>query len=109
MKVSVIIPIYNTGEYLRGCIESICRQTYRDLEIIMIDDGSAVETASICDEIASTDSRIIVRHKKNEGVSKARNVGLEPATGEIICFGDSDDTIAPEMITDLVSAMVSDG
>lgn len=108
MKVSVIIPIYNTGEYLRRCIGSICRQTYRDLQIIMIDDGSEKETASICDEIAASDSRIQLIHKINEGVSKARNTGLELACGEVVCFVDSDDTIAPDMIEVLVSTMLRD-
>lgn len=108
MKVSVIIPIYNTGEYLRRCIGSICRQTYRDLQIIMIDDGSEKETASICDEIAASDSRIQLIHKINEGVSKARNTGLDLACGEVVCFVDSDDTIAPDMIEVLVSTMLRD-
>ena len=107
MKVSVIIPIYNTGEYLRPCIESITNQTHRDLQIIMIDDGSKPDTAELCDRIASTDERITVIHKPNEGVSIARNVGLSQASGEIVCFVDSDDTIAPNMIKALVDALVN--
>lgn len=105
MKVSVIIPIYNTGLYLRNCIGSICNQTYRDLQIIMIDDGSIPETAMICDQISATDSRIQVIHKHNEGVSIARNVGLSLVRGEITCFVDSDDTISPDMINNLVDAL----
>ena len=108
MKVSVIIPIYNTGEYLRACIGSICRQTHRDLQIIMIDDGSAETTAAICDQIAASDHRITIVHKPNEGVSKARNHGLEIADGDVVCFVDSDDTIEPSMIEDLLAAMERD-
>lgn len=96
--VSIIIPIYNTYKYLKDCINSIRNQTYRDLQIIMIDDGSDVETAKLCDEIASTDRRIEVVHKINEGVSVARNVGLNMVKGDIVCFVDSDDTIHPEMM-----------
>lgn len=103
--VSVIIPIFNTGGYLRECISSVCCQTYRDLQIIMVDDGSQPETAAICDELAISDSRIDVVHKNNEGVSIARNTGLALAKGEIICFVDSDDTIRPDMIEKLVGAL----
>lgn len=103
--VSVIIPIYNTGEYLRSCIQSICNQTYSDLQIIMIDDGSDGETSGICDEIAATDSRICVIHKDNEGVSIARNAALDIAEGDIICFVDSDDTIQPNMIGTLANEL----
>lgn len=107
--VSVIIPIYNTGEYLRNCIQSVQNQTYHDLQIIMVDDGSDNETSSICDEIAASDSRIKVIHKVNEGVSIARNVGLEAAVGDIICFVDSDDTIEGGMIERLVKALDDNG
>lgn len=103
--VSVIIPIFNTGGYLRECISSVCCQTYPDLQIIMVDDGSQPETAAICDELAIGDSRIEVVHKINEGVSIARNTGLALAKGEIICFVDSDDTISPDMIEKLVGAL----
>ena len=103
--VSIIIPIYNTGEYLYACIQSICKQTYSDLQIIMVDDGSSAETASICDEIAASDSRIEVIHKINKGVSIARNVGLNLACGDTICFVDSDDSIQPNMIESLVAAL----
>lgn len=108
MKVSVIIPIFNTGEYLRPCIESICNQTHHDLQIIMIDDGSDAHTAGICDSIASSDNRIILHHKKNEGVSVARNTGLSIADGDVVCFVDSDDTIEPDMIESLVTALERD-
>lgn len=107
--VSIIIPIYNTGEYLRQSIDSICNQTYKDLQIVMVDDGSREETAKICDELALSDTRIQVIHKGNEGVSIARNVGLQIAKGEIICFVDSDDTIHPDMICDLVESLNKTG
>lgn len=95
--VSVIIPVYNTGPYLKRCIGSISTQTLRDIEIIIIDDGSEHTTADMCDQLAASDSRIRVLHKKNEGVSVARNVGLSMALGKYIGFVDSDDWIASEM------------
>lgn len=107
-KVSVIIPIYNTGHYLRDCVSSIQSQTYNNLQIILVDDGSQDETASICDDLALTDSRIEVIHKQNEGVSVARNIGLTLSEGEIICFVDSDDTIEPDMIATLVHVIESE-
>lgn len=102
-KVSIIIPVYNTGEYLHDCIESIISQTYRDLQIILIDDGSTDNSGDICDLYAQKDSRIIVKHKKNAGVSAARNSGLDLADGDYIAFFDSDDTVLPNMIEDLVN------
>lgn len=105
MTVSIIIPIYNTGIYLRNCLASICSQTYRNLQIIMVDDGSQPETAAMCDELAAEDTRIEVVHKKNEGVSIARNTGLAMAKGDVVCFVDSDDTIQPDMIQQLVDAL----
>ena len=107
--VSVIIPIYNTGKYLYPCLESVCKQTYEDLQILMIDDGSNAETAKICDEISLKDSRIEVIHKHNEGVSIARNIGLSVAKGDIVCFVDSDDTIEPNMIGQLVYTLNQSG
>ena len=91
-KISVIIPVYNTKcEYLKECIESVKKQTYGNIEILIIDYGSDKHTAELCDEIQKQDNRIVVIHKKNEGVSAARNLGIEKATGEWICFVDSDD------------------
>ncbi len=97
MKLSIIIPVYNTGEYLRGCIESVMNQTLTDWELILVDDGSKDHSGRICDEYANRDRRIKVIHKDNEGVSVARNTGLASATGEYVGFVDSDDTIVPEM------------
>ena len=95
--VSVIVPVYNAEKYLRKCIDTICNQTYRDLEIILVDDGSTDGSLSICDELADKDKRIKVIHKPNGGSTSARNAGLAAATGEYIGFIDSDDWIEPEM------------
>lgn len=92
-KISIIIPVYNVQEYLPKCIESVLRQTYRNLEIILVDDGSPDHCGKICDSYAKKDARIRVIHKKNEGVAIARNTGMEYATGEYISFIDSDDWI----------------
>lgn len=90
-KLSVIIPVYNVEPYLRKCLDSIVNQTYRDLEIVLIDDGSPDNCGEICDEYAARDDRIVVIHKKNGGLSAARNDGIRRATGEWITFVDSDD------------------
>lgn len=95
--ISLLVPIYNSGKYLEKCIESVIKQTYKNLEIILIDDGSTDDSGEICDKYASIDKRIKVIHKKNEGVSVARNIGIEKATGEYIGFVDSDDFIHPQM------------
>ncbi len=96
-KISVIVPIYKVEEYLHRCIDSIINQTYTNLEIILVDDGSPDNCPMICDEYAKKDSRIRVIHKKNGGLSDARNAGLEIATGEYIGFVDSDDWIHKDM------------
>lgn len=91
--ISIIIPVYNVEKYLAKCIDSILSQTFKDWELILIDDGSVDQSGKICDEYACKDNRIKVTHKKNEGVSKARNTGITLAKGEYICFIDSDDWI----------------
>ena len=91
MKFSVIIPIYKVEQYLRPCVDNVLAQTYTDLEIILVDDGSPDGCPAICDEYANKDSRIKVIHKPNGGLSDARNCGLEAATGEYVIFLDSDD------------------
>ena len=96
--ISVIVPIYNVEQYLRKCVDSIISQTYRNLEIILIDDGSPDECGKICDEYALKDERIIVIHQKNGGLSAARNTGLDICKGEYISFIDSDDFISPFFI-----------
>ena len=91
--VSVVIPIYKTEAYLDQCIESVTNQTYRNLEIILVDDGSPDKCGKICDDWAKKDSRIRVIHKNNEGLGMARNTGIDNATGQFICFFDSDDYV----------------
>ena len=93
-KISIIVPVYKVEAYLSECIESIINQTYRNLEIILVDDGSPDKCGEICDEYAKKDERIHVIHKKNEGVARARNDGIEYAGGDYISFIDSDDWIA---------------
>ena len=96
-KISVIIPVYKVEKYLDKCIQSVVNQTFTDLEIILIDDGSPDRCPEICEQWAKKDSRIVVIHKKNGGLSDARNAGLNIATGEFISFVDSDDWIAKNM------------
>lgn len=92
-EISVIVPVYNAGKYLHRCIDSILAQTFTDFELLLVDDGSKDDSGAICDEYAAHDGRIKVFHKENGGVSSARNVGLDNARGEWICFVDSDDGI----------------
>lgn len=102
-KISVIVPVYNTEKYLRKCIESIQQQTYQNIEILLIDDGSTDKSAEICDEYALKDSRIVVIHKKNGGHSSARNYGLDIAKGEYVFFVDCDDYIHESTLEILIS------
>lgn len=96
--ISVIIPVYNVEKYLRKCINSILNQTYKNLEIILVDDGSPDKCGKICDEYREKDLRVHVIHKENGGLSDARNIGIKNATGKYIVFIDSDDWIHPNMI-----------
>lgn len=103
MKISIIIPVYNSTLYLKQCVESILAQTYHNLEILLVDDGSTDDSPKICDEYATKDSRIITIHKQNGGTSDARNVGLEKASGDYITFMDNDDYWSnPEALNDIV-------
>lgn len=97
--VSVIVPIYRVEKYLQECVNSICEQTYRNIEIILVDDGSPDRCGWMCDDYAKQDNRIKVIHKKNGGLSDARNAGMDIAHGEYICFVDSDDYIHREMVS----------
>lgn len=107
--ISIITPVYNTEKYLRECLESVLAQTYTDYEVLLVDDGSTDRSGGICDEYAQRDSRIRVFHKENGGVSSARNVGLDNARGEWVCFVDSDDTVAKCYLEVLLkSAIVND-
>ncbi|WP_051208662.1 glycosyltransferase family 2 protein [Butyrivibrio sp. WCD3002] len=96
--ISVIVPIYNVEDYLEYCLDSILAQTYSNLEIILIDDGSTDRSSEICDLYAEKDRRITVRHQTNKGISGARNAGIEIFSGEYICFIDSDDYIHPRYV-----------
>lgn len=89
--VSIIIPVYNVEKYIEKCIDTVLRQSHYNLEIILVDDGSSDASGIICDKYARKDKRIKVIHKKNEGVSVARNIGIDMATGEYVCFSDADD------------------
>lgn len=102
MKISIIVPVYNTELYLENCINSILNQTYENLEIILVNDGSKDKSGLICDKYAKIDNRIIVIHKENGGVSSARNVGINLSTGDYIVFIDSDDWVECNMIKTLV-------
>lgn len=107
-KISIIVPIYNTNEvYLKKCIETITSQTYKNIEILLIDDGSLEKTANLCDEIAQKDERIICIHKKNEGVSVARNTGVDNATGNWILFVDSDDWLEHDAVENYIKESVN--
>lgn len=104
--VTVVIPIYNTEPYIDRCIESVIRQTYRLLEILLVDDGSTDNCPRICEDYATRDPRIRVIHKKNEGLGMARNTGIDQATGAYICFFDSDDYVEPDTIEVCVAVAV---
>ncbi len=93
MRISIIVPVYNSGPYLAPCIDSILSQNFTDFELLLIDDGSTDGSGFICDAYAKKDSRVRVFHKENGGVSSARNVGLENAQGEWVYFSDSDDVV----------------
>lgn len=106
--ISVIVPVYNTEKYLRKCVNSILKQTYTNLEILLVDDGSAKEARDLCDELASSDPRIMVIHQENSGLSAARNKGIEASSGQFITFVDSDDFISPTMYEELMSCYTKD-
>lgn len=97
-KISVIIPVYKVENYLERCVRSVCNQTYPELEILLIDDGSPDRSGEICDVLAGQDARIRVIHKSNGGLSDARNTGMDAATGAYLAFVDSDDWIDPFML-----------
>ena len=104
-KISVIVSIYNVQDYVEKSIQSICNQTYKNLEIILVDDGATDNSGTICDDIAKKDDRIKVIHKKNGGLSSARNEGIRNATGEYIAFVDGDDWIDETMYEDMLRAI----
>ena len=96
-QISVIVPVYNVQRYLRRCVDSILSQTFSNLEVILVDDGSPDRCGAICDEYAAADPRVKVIHKPNGGLSSARNAGIEAAAGEYLAFVDSDDWLDADM------------
>lgn len=103
--ISIIVPIYNVSKYLDKCVESILNQNYKNIELILVDDGSTDGSEKKCDDWAKKDSRVVVIHKENGGSADSRNVGMEAAKGEYIGFVDSDDWIAPEMYEKLIEVI----
>ncbi len=104
-KVSVIVPVYNTEKYLSGCVETLIGQTYRDLEIILVNDGSSDKSGEICDRLASKDARIKVIHKENGGLVSAWKRGVAESTGEYLCFVDSDDWVDQSMVGEMAARL----
>jgi glycosyltransferase involved in cell wall biosynthesis len=107
MKISIIVPVYNTGKYLNRCIDSIVAQTYKNWELILVDDGSTDQSPAMCDRYASEDDRIRAIHQSNCGHTAARLSGLNAGDGEYVLFADSDDWIEPGMLDALAGAAVS--
>ena len=107
--VSIIVPVYNSESTIEKCVESILNQTYLNLEIILIDDGSKDDSLKVCKQYAQTDNRIVVLHHQNLGVSFTRNSGLDAATGEYVMFIDADDTVSPNWVEKYVEAIHSFG
>ena len=103
-KVSVIMPVYNAGAYLRAAVDSVLAQTFKDFELILVDDGATDGSGAICDEYANSDSRVIVRHGRNGGICASRNVGMDMARGEWIAFCDHDDFMEPTMLETALAA-----
>ena len=101
-QISIIVPIYNVEKYVRQCIESIINQTYKNIQIILVDDGSTDTSGLICDEYASIDDRIEVIHKKNGGLDSARKAGIAIASGKYVGYVDGDDWIEPFMYERMV-------
>lgn len=101
--ISVIIPVYNPGEHLKKCLDSILGQTYRNLEVILVDDGSSDGSEKVCDEFAAKDDRVVCVHQPNSGVSKTRNAGIALAHGDYVHFPDSDDYLEPDTYEYLLS------
>ena len=98
VKFSIVVPVYNVESYLQECVDSLLKQTYKNYEIILVDDGSKDQSGVLCDEYSKRDDRVITFHKENGGLSDARNYGIKRATGEYLCFVDSDDYVSTHML-----------
>ena len=107
--ISIIVPVYQVDKYLERCVNSILSQTYKSIELILVDDGSPDRCGAICDEIAQKDNRVRVIHKQNGGLSSARNAALDIAQGEYITFIDGDDMIHPRMLEWMIQELESSG
>lgn len=107
--ISVIVPVYGVEKYLSKCIESLVKQTFKDIEVILVDDGSPDSCGKICDMYAEKYEQLVIIHQVNQGVSVARNAGLKIAKGEYIGFVDPDDWVAPEMYESMYGAMKETG
>ena len=107
--VSIIVPVYNVEKYLWGCLNSLVDQTHKNLQIILVDDGSVDASGEICEEFARRDSRISVIHQENAGVSTARNAGLALAAGKYVTFVDADDMLEPHAIETALEYLLKDG
>jgi glycosyltransferase involved in cell wall biosynthesis len=107
--VSIIVPVYNVEKYLAQCLDSLIMQTLKNIEIILIDDGSTDNSGLICDEYAAQDSRIKVIHKKNGGASDTRNAGLKSMNGDFVSFVDGDDFVADDYIQTLYNLLITNG
>ena len=105
-KISVIVPVYNVEQYLERCVDSITNQTYKNLEIILVNDGSTDNSGQLCDELAKKDDRIRIIHKRNGGVSETRNLGIRESNGKYITFIDSDDVVSVKMVEELYSNLL---
>lgn len=106
IKVSIVVPIYNVEKYLEKCLDTILAQTHKNLDIILVDDGAQDMSGNIADAYAQRDARIKVIHKKNEGVSTARNIGIDHAIGEYVCFADADDYLMPDYVEYLLNMAI---
>ena len=106
-KISIIVPVYNVELYLDRCIQSILNQTYKNLEIILIDDGSTDSSGYMCDKYANEDNRVIVIHKRNGGLASARNIGVKRATGDYIAFIDSDDWVSLDIYEYMINLLIN--
>lgn len=107
-QISIIVPVYNVEKYLNRCVDSILNQTFKDFELILVNDGSKDKSGNICDEYEKKDSRVKVIHKPNGGVSSARNTGIDNATGKYIMFVDSDDYIDSNMLSNMLKTINND-